>query len=294
MELRHLRYFVAVAEELSFTRAAGRLHTAQPSLSHQIRQLEAEVGVPLLERTRHQVRLTGPGRLFLREAREILSRVDHAVRLVGKAAVGGAGEIAVGTFPAADVKILPRIRPLLAERLPDVRLVLHSKYAVDPLAGLRQGRLDVAFLRGPIQEPDLSVTELLRESIVVVLPAHHRLARKKKIAVTLLDELPCITMTRTLAPALFDAVSAFYQQARIRVHPVHDADNVLGHLNMVQAGLGFALLPDYVTEILPPGVVVRPLDWQPVPTVSIVMALRQDDSLRVLRSFTDIVRECCA
>ena len=188
MELRHLRYFVAVATELSFTRAASRLHTSQPSLSQQIRQLEREVGVPLLDRTRHRVSLTSAGRVFLRETQDILSRLDCA-SAGARPRRGRPGEISVGSFPAADVKILPALRPRLSVSLPDVRLVLHSKSAVEPIAGLRQGTLDVAFLRGPIDEPDLEVIDLIQEPIALVLPAHHPLARRKQIAVELLDNL---------------------------------------------------------------------------------------------------------
>jgi LysR family hca operon transcriptional activator len=293
MELRHLRYFVAVAEELSFTRAASRLRTAQPSLSQQIRQLEHEVGVPLFERTRHHVRLTAAGRLFLDEAREILSRVERATRRAARAASGEL-ELAVGTFPAADVKILPRLRPLMAARLPHVHLVLHSKYAVDPLAGLRQGRLDVAFLRGPVVEADLVVSEIAREPIMVVLPADHRLAGTKRIRIDRIDTLRCIPTSRAVAPGLHDAVAGFCQQANVPIHLVHGADNVVSHLHMVAAGLGFALLPDYVGTILPSGVVMKPLDWDPVPAVSIVMARRRETPPPELQTFLDLVAESAA
>lgn len=292
MELRHLRYFVAVAEELSFTRAADRLHTAQPSLSQQIRQLEGEIGVRLLERSKRHVRLTSAGRVLLRESRDILSRVEHATRLASKAASGQVGEVSIGTFPGADVKILPRLRPVLAKRLPDVRLVMHSKYVLNTLSGLRDGTIDVGFLRGPIIEPDLVIEEVLAERIVVVVPAHHRLARAKVIAVDRLADLPCIAISHGAAPALHDAVAELYQRARVTVEPVQAADNVLGHLNMVAAGLGFALLPDYVSSILPDRVVIRPLEWKPAPQVTIVMAHRRHDASPVLRAFRQIVREC--
>ncbi len=292
MELRHLRYFVAVAEELNFTRAAQRLHTAQPSLSQQIRKLEDHVGVPLLERTKRTVQLTGAGRVLLHEARDILSRVDHAVRLAASAATGRSGEIAVGTFIGADVTILPRIRSLLAKRLPDLRLVLHSRYVLDPIAGLRAGTLDVAFLRGPLREPDLVSEDVLREKIVVVVPAHHRLARASRVSVLRLDDIPCIAMSRTAAPGLHDAVTEFYQQARVTVQPSQRADNVLGHLTMVAAGLGFALLPEYVSSILPSGAVMRPLDWSPEPTVTTVLAMRKGNAAPVVRQFREVVREC--
>lgn len=294
MELRHLRYFVAVAEELNFTRAAARLHTSQPSLSQQIRQLEAEVGATLLERSRHHVTLTNAGRVFLRETKDILGRLAHAGRLAIQAAEGRGGDLSVGTFPAADVRILPGLRPLVATHLPNLRLVLHSKYAVEPIAGLRAGTLDVAFLRGPIEADGLDVIELLREQIVVILPAHHALARRKKIPVQLLDDLPCITMERSLAPALHDSIVGLYRQARIRMHVVSSADNVLGHLQLVQEGLGFALLPDSVGALLPPGVVLKPLDGEPAPTVSVVLAFRTGNRSPVMQNFVDLVRQYCA
>jgi LysR family transcriptional regulator, hca operon transcriptional activator len=294
MELRHLRYFVAVAEELNFTRAAARLHTSQPSLSQQIRQLEAGVGVRLLERSRQHVALTSAGRIFLREAKEILGRVEHAGRLAKQAADGRAGDLSVGTFPAADVRILPALRPLLAAHLPDLRLILHSKYAVEPVAGLLAGTLDVAFVRGPIESDELQSRELLREQIVMMLPAHHPLARRKRVPVELLNDLPCITMERSLAPGLYDAIASLYRQAHIRMHAVSSADNVLGHLRLVQEGLGFALLPDSMGALLPPGVVMKPLECDPVPTVSVVVAWKSGNTSPLVRAFIDLVRKCCS
>src|SRR5689334_364879 len=293
MELRHLRYFVAVAEELNFTRAAARLHTSQPSLSQQIRQLEAHVGVALLERSRHHVALTNAGRIFLRETKDILGRIEHAGRLAKHAADGRAGELSVGTFPAADVRILPGLRPLMAARLPHLRLILHSKYAVDPVIGLRTGALDAAFVRGPLDADGLEVLALLREQIVVVLPAHHALARRHRIPVRLLHDLPCITMERSLAPALHDAIASLYRHAHIRMHAVSSADNVLGHLKLVQDGLGYALLPDSVGALLPPGVILKPLDSSPAPTVSVAVAWKAGPVPPLVRAFVDVVRECC-
>lgn len=293
MELRHLRYFVAVAEELSFTRAAARLHTAQPSLSQQIRQLEKDIGVRLLDRSRHHVALTNAGRIFLQQSRDILGRVEYASRLARQAADGHAGDLSVGTFPSADVRIFPSLRPLVAEHLPDLRLILHSKYAVEPLSGLQSGTLDVAFMRDPEDAAGLEVVELLREKIVIVLPSHHALAQKTRIPVKSLDDLPCITMERRLSPALHDATASLYREARIRMHAVSSADNVLGHLQLVQEGLGFALMPDSMTAILPAGVTFRPLDCDPVPTVSIVIAWKQGNNSRLLREFVKLVRRCC-
>jgi LysR family transcriptional regulator, hca operon transcriptional activator len=294
VELRHLRYFVAVADELNFTRAAIRLNTSQPSLSQQIRQLETEVGVALLNRSRHHVALTDAGRVFLRETKDILGRIDHAGRLAKQAATGRAGDLSVGTFPAADVRIFPALRPLVATHLPNVHLILHSKYAVEPVMGLQTGALDVAFMRGPLDVDGLDVIELARERIVVVLPAHHPLTRRTRIPIDVLHDLPCITIERALAPALHDAIAALYRKARIRMQAVSSADNVFGHLQLVREGLGFALLPDSVGALLPPGVVIKPLASDPVPEVSIVAAWKRGNGSALVRGFLDLVRQAAS
>jgi LysR family hca operon transcriptional activator len=181
----------------------------------------------------------------------------------------------------------------MAARLPHLRLILHSKYAVDPVSGLRTGALDAAFVRGPFDADGLEVLELLREQIVVVLPAHHALARRQRIPVQLLHDLPCITLERSLAPALYDANASLYRRAHIRMHAVSSADNVLGHLKLVQDGLGYALLPDSVGALLPPGVVLKPLGPDPAPTVSIAVAWRAGQVAPLVRAFVDVVCECC-
>lgn len=294
LELRHLRYFVAVAEELSFTRAAERLHTAQPSLSQQIRRLEADLGVQLLERNHHRVAITNAGRVFLQQARDILGRVEHARMLARKAAAGEAGELSVGTFASADARILPALRPLVAEMMPDLRLVLHSRYAVEPVSGLLSGVLDVAFMRGPVEDERLEEIELLREPLVIVLPKHHPLAGRRSIPVRALDDLPCITPQRSLSPPLYEAAEALYREAEIRMHAVSRADNVLGHLQMVQEGLGFALLPESISALLPPGVVSRPLEHDSPPEVSIVIAWKRGNASHLVHEFAQLAQRCVA
>lgn len=293
MEIRHLKYFVAVAEELNFTRAAARLRTAQPSLSQQIRQLEKILGVQLLERSRRHVALTNAGRTFAQQAKDILGRLEHARRLARQAAEGRSGDLSVGTFPSADVRILPALRPKLFEHMPDLRLILHSKYAMDPVEGLLSGALDVAFMRGPVEAEGLECCELLTEELVIVLPAHHPLTRRRRIPVKSLDDLPCIMLERSLSPPLYDAAEAIYREAKIRMHVVSTADNVLGHLKLVQEGFGFALLPESISALLPSGVTFKPLHCTPPALVSIVVAWKQGNGARVTRDFIDIARRCC-
>jgi DNA-binding transcriptional LysR family regulator len=174
--------------------------------------------------------------------------------------------------------------------MPDVRLILHSRYAVEPIAGLESGALDVAFVRGPLEADGLESVELLREQLVIVLPSHHALARRKAIPVKSLDDLPCITFERRLAPALHDAAVELYREARIRMHAVSTADNVLGHLKLVQEGLGFALLPDSLSALLPPGVTFRPLDCEPIPTVSLLAAWKSGNGSRLVRELVELAR----
>src|SRR5271170_8445025 len=136
MELRHLRYFVAVAEELNFTRAAQRLRTAQPSLCQQIRQLEEHVGAALLERNTHRVQLTAAGRVFLRESRKILYRTEHAIELVSRTVSGETGQLSIGVCTWSEIRVVPKIMQLISKRLPGVKSTIHSLSARHQIAGL--------------------------------------------------------------------------------------------------------------------------------------------------------------
>lgn len=292
MELRHLRYFVAVAEELNFTRAAQRLNTAQPSLSQQIKQLEAEVGVPLLDRSKQHVALTEGGRVFLVDAQEILARVERAGQRAVRAQQGKSSELIIGVVPAAEIKILPKLIPLAERKLPRIRLVFHNVPSAEQKRLLATGSLDVGLLRGPLEDPRLEVEDVLWEKLVAGLPAGHPLARKKSVSIRQLNDLPFIMVSREGSPELHDAVQAFCKRSGLHPRVVQQADNVLGNLNMIRAGMGFALLPDYAASILPKGVVVRPLAWNSAPVVSLVVAHRRRRPTAEMLAFKKLLREC--
>ena len=292
MELRHLRYFVAVAEELNFTRAAERLGTAQPSLSQQIKQLEAEVGVPLLERNKRHVALTEGGKAFLVDAREIMARVVHAGPRAVRAQQGKSTELVIGVVPAAEIKILPQLIPLAERRLPKVRLVFHNLPSAEQKRLLATGSLDFGLLRGPVQDSRLEVEDILWEKLVAGLPAKHALARKKMVSIRQLNQLPFIMVSREGSPELHDAVQDFCRRSGLHPRVVQQADNILGNLNMIRAGIGFALLPDYAASILPKGVVSRPLAWNPAPVVSLVVAHRKGKPTAEMLAFMKLLREC--
>ncbi len=291
MELRHLRYFIAVAEELNFTRAAHRLNTAQPSLSQQIKQLEAHVGIPLLDRTKRHVALTVGGKVFLRDAREILAHLERAQQRAVRAQHGKSVELVVGVVPAAEIKILPRLIPLVERRLPKVRIVFHNLPSAEQKRLLATGSLDIGLLRGPLDDPHLAVEDILWEKLVAGLPALHPLARKKTVSIRQLNELPFIMVSREGSPELHDAVRAFCERSGLHPRVVQQADNILGNLNMIRAGIGFALLPDYATSILPKGVVTKTLAWNPAPVVSLVAAHRKKSPKSEILAFMKLLRE---
>ena len=291
LELRHLRYFVAVAEELNFTRAAQRLGTAQPSLSQQIKRLEAHVGVPLLDRTKRHVALTAGGKLFLRESCEILAHVERARQRAVRAQQGKSTELIIGVVPAAEIKILPKLIPLVKRRLPKVRLVFHNLPSAEQKRLLATGALDIGLLRGPLDDPHLTVEDILWERLVAGLPAKHPLARKKTVSIRQLNEIPFIMVSREGSPELHDAVRAFCERSGLYPREVQQADNILGNLNMIRAGIGFALLPDYAASILPKGVVVRMLAWNPSPVVSLVAAHRKGRPKAEILALMNLLRE---
>ncbi len=292
MELRHLRYFVAVAEELNFTRAAQRLNTAQPSLSQQIKHLETEVGVALLDRSKRHVALTEGGKVFLADAKEILARLDRAVQHAVRAQQGRSTELVIGVVPAAEIKILPKLIPLVERKLPRVRLVFHNLPSAEQKRMLATGSLDFGLLRGPLEDPRLEVEHILWEKLVVGLPAKHPLASKKTVSVRQLNAVPFIMVSHDGSPELHAAVQKFCERSGLHPRVVQQADNVLGNLNMIRAGIGFGLFPDYATSILPKGVVVKSLAWEPAPMVSLVVAHRKRKQTMAMLAFKKLLREC--
>jgi LysR family hca operon transcriptional activator len=291
MELRHLRYFVAVAEELNFTRAAERLDTAQPSLSQQIKHLETHLGTALLVRNKRHVELTEAGRRFLVDAVDILERTEQAVQSVREAAGVQVAELSVAVAPAAEVKVLPKLLPLIKRRMPGLRLVLHNLPTSEQKTAFANRTLDVGFLRGPISLPGVHVEPLLEEKLLVGLPSKHPLAAKKRVRVEDLNGHPFIMIARNSSPELHDAVSRFCEESGLRAPIAQHAGNVLGNLNLIRNGVGFGLLPDYVASILPRGVTLRRLAVMPEPVVPLMLARSSQSRSPLLPAFLRIVRE---
>jgi len=246
MELRHLRYFVAVAEELNFTRAAARLHIGQPPLSMQIRDLEGEIGVRLFERTQRRVALTPAGQRFLDHAYRILAGVGEAVAEAQRAARGESGELRVGftsSLPFTD--LLPDALHAYRRRYPAVRLHLREMFTPEQFGAIARGELDVGFVRlqGGRAPEGIVLREIARNPLRVVVNAGHRLAGGGGIPIHRLKEEPLIIFQRSLNPPLFGRILAACDAAGFEPRIVQTAREATTQIGLVAAGLGIALLP---------------------------------------------------
>jgi DNA-binding transcriptional LysR family regulator len=290
VELRHLRYFVAVAEELHFGRAAQRLHISQPPLSMQIRALEDAVGAQLLHRTQRRVSLTKAGEVLLAEARQILGRVEHALLLARRAGRGEVGELAIGFISIADYNVLP---PLLREfrtRAPDVRLHLRESTSDRQFDDLLAGRIDVGFVLPPVEDPRIAYRPVHREPLVAALPATHRLAgATAALPLIALADLPFVLFPRPLAPGLYDDIVSFCRRAGFSPRVEQEAVQMQTIVSLVSAGIGVSIIPASLRHLQRTGVAYRPLQERS-PLTEIGLAWRRDDALATLQVFLDVAR----
>ncbi|HEY8583305.1 MAG TPA: LysR family transcriptional regulator [Capillimicrobium sp.] len=290
MELRQLRYFVAVAEERSFTRAAERLHVAQPALSVQVRRLEGELGVDLVDRSRRTIRLTDAGEVLLAEARRLLSGLDQTVELVRRTGAGDVGRIAVGFVPSAANEALPPLLRRYGAAHPGVRVDL-QELAPDALVrGLHEGRLDVCFLYLPFDDATLATAVVAREAFVAALPSDHPLAgdgEDAELDVGALAGQPFVLPARHGMPGLHAQVLALCREAGFSPRAVQEEVwLVQTMIGLVAAGVGVALVPDSARALRRRGVVYRPLrDGGGEHVVELAAVWRRDDPSPLVRAF---------
>jgi DNA-binding transcriptional LysR family regulator len=288
MELRHLRYFVTLAEELHFGRAAEKLHISQPPLSMQIRALEQELGVMLFNRTQRHVALTQAGHALLQEARQILARVEQAVLITRRAGRGEIGELVVGFISVADYNVLPVVLREFRRKFPLVNLTLREATSDAQIRDLVAGRLDVGFLLPPVTEPALESVSILREPLIAALPEKHHLAKKPgKLALEKLKDEPFILFPRPNAPGLYDDVVSCCKAAGFSPRVEQEAIQMQTIISLVSAELGVALIPASLTNLRRTGVVYKPLRQQS-PLTEIHLAWRRGDELPALRVFLDL------
>jgi LysR family hca operon transcriptional activator len=282
MELRHLRYFIAVAEEGSLTLAAEkRLHTAQPSLSRQIRDLEYEVGVQLMSRSVHGIELTASGRAFLDHARLALAQVDAAVETARRAAPGKM-TFAIGFQTGHEMNWLPRAMHVLRDELKNINVTVSSDYSPDLAEALVRGRLDVAFLR---VEPtfDLCYEVVDHEPLIVLMPSDHRLISRETINPR--EFVGEIFIGGSNKAAVLRAVTEDYlRRSGLDIKLDHGVDNMAMAMSLVASTRGLALMPAYAKNLLPWSVVSRPLEGE-APTIDLAVGYRKANASPILKLF---------
>ena len=290
MELRHLRYFVAVAEERHFGRAAARLHIAQPPLSQQIRRFEAELGEPVLYRTTRSVELAPAGEVLLDRAREILAAVDSAIDDARRAARGEFGRLAIGFTGSVTYAILPSLAAALRHQLPGVTLDLRGELLTPAqVTQLRNGTLDLGLLRPPVHERDLSTEVLRSEPLVAVLPETHPLANSDSVPLELLNGEPFITYPSHFRSVLHDAVEDACAAHGFKPLASHEVAETATLVSFVAAGLGVSLVPASVRNMTVQGAIYRPLA-NDTTQVELAAAWRRNDDRPVLARALDVIR----
>lgn len=291
MELRHLTYFIAVAEELHFGRAAQRLHISQPPLSQQIRRLEEEIGVRLLNRTKRRVEITPAGEAFLAEARQIIAAAEEAVRRAVRADKGEIGSLAVGFIGSANYSVLPPVIREFRRRFPDVEISLTEMNTSNQIEALRAGRIQAGFLRPPpgIEAAGLATAPVFREPLVVAMSQNHPLQGELTLPLRLLAKESFIMIPRRRGPGYFDYLIALCRQEGFSPYIVLEASQFHTIIGLVAAELGIAVVPASMQRSRFAGVVFRTVAGGAETVLH--MAWMNNSNSPVLDNFLTVARE---
>lgn len=291
MELRHLRYFVAAAEEMSITRAAARLRVSQPPLSRQIRDLEEEIGTVLFNRSNKRLELTAAGKFFLQEAKRILSQVERATRITKATGSGQAGLITIAFLSPLGGMFLPQVVRSFRQIHPTVDIDLVEIVPRKQLEALRDSRIDLAFVpKVEVESADEFVFEtVMKVEVQVALPPDHRLSRLKQIPVHTLRDEAFITIKRSAAPATHELLMRLCRSAGFEPRVAKQSDRAQSILDLIAAGVGVAILPVHFGRY-PANVVMRPLAPKPV-SIPLCMVWRKDDPSRLAHTLRTMILE---
>lgn len=292
MELRHLRYFVAVAEAEHFTRAAEALGMAQPPLSQQIRALETELGVDLFHRLPRGVRLTDAGHSLLEDARRLVQEAERAVERTRRVARGERGRLRVGMINSAPFHpLIPGVIREFRRLNPQLALTLDEGPTPDLAAAVREERMDIAFVRPLLGDTrGLTVETLLDEPMVVALPAAHPLAKRARVPLLALSIEPFVLFPRTVGAGLYDAIIRSCLEAGFSPRVVQETSQVTSIVNLVAAGLGVSIVPGSMQQVHTDGVVYRPIR-APAPSARLSVVYRAATPTPQLERFIDLTRE---
>ncbi len=292
MELRHLRYFIAVAEELHFGRAAKHLGISQQPLSQQIRNLEAELGTPLFYRTKRTVRLTEAGQVFYEGAVKTLQQAEQTVHFAQRTGRGEIGNLSVGLTGPALSSLLPQVMSRFRQDYPGIHLTLNEMRTNLQVEALLQGQLHVGLLHTPLYTESLATEVVYRENLVLVLPTSHRLAHPVEVPVSLRDLAgePFILFPRQIGPIFYDRIISMFQQVGYSPNIVQEVIPQRSILSLVSIGVGLTLMQKSLSTIGHSGVVFREL-LEPTPELELALAWHPKSTYPALQNFLRLVRE---
>ncbi|MBD2614935.1 MAG: LysR family transcriptional regulator [Nostoc sp. ZfuVER08] len=293
MELRHLRYFIAVAEELHFSKAAERLHIAQPPLSQQIQQLEAQLGVELFHRkTKRQVQLTEAGQVFLQEAYQLLAQLQKAIELTQKIGRGEKGQLRIGFTSLVTYNLLPLILRQFREQFSEVELILQELTTTEQERSLQESRIHIGFAHPPLEDNTLNQKCIQQEALIVALAETHSLAERENISVSSLVNENFIMFPRHLGSGLYDQIVSLCQQGNFSPKVTQEAIQMQTIIGLVSAGMGIAIVPSSLQNLQRNGVVYRSFE-EKTPLVETAIVWREEDITPVLRKFLQVVMSIC-
>jgi DNA-binding transcriptional LysR family regulator len=290
IELRHLRYFMAVAEELHFGRAAEKLHMAQPPLSQQIRQLENELGFQLFYRTKRSVALTEAGQVFLGDCQRLFRQLEQAIQTGRQVSRGELGQLVIGFVSSAAYNVLPEILRSFRLAVPDVRLELHELTTDQQMQWLQEGRMDVGFVRPPVDETHFTLLTVIQEPLAVALPETHPLADQAAVALASLANEPFVLFPRPLAPGLYDQIISLCHQGGFSPLVVQEAIQMQTIVSLVAAEMGIAIVPVSLQNLQRTGVIYKPIQ-EPTPQASIALVWQRGNTSPTVNRFQAIVQE---
>jgi DNA-binding transcriptional LysR family regulator len=292
VELKHLTSFAAVADQLSFIRAANQLHISQPALTGQIQKLEEELGVQLLVRDRRTVKLTKVGKIFLVEARATLARAKQALECVQKAARGEVGRLKIGFVSSVALEIVPSIVREFRKQHPEVTLDLTNLRTVSQVKGLLEETIDIGFLRLPLSHAQLNIKVIHREKFVVILPKGHRLAKDKRLRINQLQDESFVAYGRRWAPGFFDSIMQMCTREGFSPNIIQETGEMYTAIALVKAGVGIAILPQSVVLAQSKNIVMKLLP-KSSGCSEIALATRAGENSPLVHSFVAVAGRMC-
>lgn len=289
MELRHLRYFVTIAQEQNFTKAAKKLFTAQPSLSQQIKDLEQEVGVQLFDRTSRKIKLTDEGKAFLVHAQEALESSKLAISAARQVAQRKNNQIHIGFLNVAEIKVMPNILVKLKKHIPDLKINLHSLTCLEQIQKLKRAELDLAFTRYEFQHTDFENIHLLNEQIYLVA-LDHLYPSSRVLTLEKLKQKTIIMCEKNASPVFYDQLNQLMLFEQQQSDYMVWVTNVLQHINLINMGIGFSFVPEYLLKFLNPQVKIIPTDFD-LPQLGLYANFAKNSSNTALKIISRVLLE---